>query len=383
MSNKTYDVAVIGGGFFGCEIALHFHERGYKTVIFEKESDLFKRASFINQARVHNGYHYPRSLLTALRSRVNYPAFVRDYREAIYDSFKQYYAVANQPSKVTAVQYRRFCERIGAPLSEAPADIRKLFNSDLIEEVFETEECAFDGNKLRDLTKKKLKKSKIEVRLGTEVELIKSAGKEGILVRFKTGGQEGTLEANSVLNCTYSQINVLNARSGLPTIPLKHELTETVLVKVPRQIEDIGITVMCGSFFSTMPFPARSCHSLTHVRYTPHETWYDKPGKQPKNAHAYLDGSNPRTSFSYMVSDAKRYLSVVSDFKYIESLWEVKTVLPQSEHSDSRPILFVTDHGIKGYICIMGGKIDNIYDALDELDVYYDSKKKNGKKKAH
>ena len=30
------------------------------------DADLMQRASYANQARVHNGYHYPRSLLTAL-----------------------------------------------------------------------------------------------------------------------------------------------------------------------------------------------------------------------------------------------------------------------------------------------------------------------------
>src|SRR5262245_4941938 len=94
------DVAVIGGGFYGCAIAAHLRRRLPRVVLFEKEADLLQRASLRNQARVHNGYHYPRSLLTALRSHVNFARFVRDYRDCIDDRFDKYYAVARHLSKV-------------------------------------------------------------------------------------------------------------------------------------------------------------------------------------------------------------------------------------------------------------------------------------------
>lgn len=43
-----------------------------RILIIEKDCDLMQRASYGNQAKVHNGYHYPRSILTARRSRVNF-----------------------------------------------------------------------------------------------------------------------------------------------------------------------------------------------------------------------------------------------------------------------------------------------------------------------
>ena len=89
-----YDAIIIGGGFFGCTLALHLHRKyKLKVVILERDRDLLQRASFANQARVHNGYHYPRSILTALRSRVNFPRFVSDYTDCVADSFDAYYAV--------------------------------------------------------------------------------------------------------------------------------------------------------------------------------------------------------------------------------------------------------------------------------------------------
>ena len=53
---------------------------------------------------------------------------------------------------------------------------------------------------------------------------------------------------------------------------------------------------------------------------------------------------------------------------YVESLYEIKTVLTKNEQDDGRPILFKQNHGIQNFTCIMGGKIDNIYDVLETID---------------
>ena len=77
----------------------------------------------------------------------------------------------------------------------------------------------------------------------------------------------------------------------------------------------------------------------------------------------------PRVSnYPHMIRDAQRYLPSLRDCRYVDSIWEVKTVLPRSEVDDSRPILFAKDHGLKNLICILGGKIDNIYDMLDAIE---------------
>ena len=55
-------IVIIGGGFFGMYIAEYFARQGKKVLLCEKEADFMQRASYANQARVHNGYHYPRSI---------------------------------------------------------------------------------------------------------------------------------------------------------------------------------------------------------------------------------------------------------------------------------------------------------------------------------
>jgi len=366
MKRERYDVAVVGGGFFGASLAAYLAGRGASVVLLERGGELMQRASYVNQARVHNGYHYPRSILTALRSRVNFPRFVRDFEPCIVSSFEKYYAVPRNFSKVSARQFQLFMERVGAPIRAAPDRVRSLFNADLIEDVFLVTEYAFDAVILADLARRRMEETGVEVALSTRVVRLAAAAGDRIDVAWQADGREGVLNAGRVLNCTYSQINELLLASGLPPIPLKHELTEMALIEVPEELQSLGITVMCGPFFSAMPFPPRRLHTLSHVRYTPHCSWHDARGGY-RNAYDYFAGAEKRTHFPHMVRDAMRYLPALGRARYEDSLWEVKTVLPQSEVDDSRPILFKKDHGLKNLFCIMGGKIDNIYDAIDEF----------------
>ena len=102
---KNYDAIVIGGGFYGCMIALFLKEHFSNVLLLEKEKDLLTKASYNNQARVHNGYHYPLSFLTALRSHLNYERFIKDFQSAITDTHLMTYAVATNTSKVTTNQF--------------------------------------------------------------------------------------------------------------------------------------------------------------------------------------------------------------------------------------------------------------------------------------
>src|SRR5262245_37970791 len=136
---------VIGGGFFGCELAIRLAHHFERVDLLEAGTRLLGRASYHNQARVHAGYHYPRSLLTALRSRINYSRFKTDYAECVIDEFTKYYAVARRLSKVTAAQFSAFCARIGAPCRPISARARCLFDDEAVEAAFAVEECAFDA----------------------------------------------------------------------------------------------------------------------------------------------------------------------------------------------------------------------------------------------
>ena len=130
--SSSYGAVVIGGGFYGARLALTLRRRGLRVLLVEREATLLARASTRNQARVHNGYHYPRSILTSLRSRLNYRRFLDEYRDCVHAA-THYYAVARGMSKVSAGQFVEFCKRIEAPLAQAPPRVTKLFDASRID----------------------------------------------------------------------------------------------------------------------------------------------------------------------------------------------------------------------------------------------------------
>lgn len=359
-----YDAIVIGGGFYGVTIAIYLaRERSFSRVLLiECENDLLTRASYNNQARVHNGYHYPRSFTTAFRSRVNFPRFLLDYPGAVKYDFTKLYAIGRRNSKVTAKQFMRFCREIGAKLEPVPDSCKKLFEERLIEEIFLVEEYAFDARSLRDNAKYELAVCNVEVSYGTCAKRIYVSDVGGINVEC-----EGSLgfSARYVFNCTYSGLNQFEGDFTRIRVGLKHEITEMALLAVPPVLKDLGITVMDGPFFSMMPFPARGLHTLSHVRYTPHINWVDQAGK---DVYRRLESYDRQSRSERMLRDVARYMPAILDSKYVESLFEIKTVLVKNEGDDGRPILFEKHEAMPNCYSILGGKIDNIYDVLEKLD---------------
>jgi glycine/D-amino acid oxidase-like deaminating enzyme len=360
------DAVVIGGGFYGAAISIYLaKQRGFsKVVLIEREHQLLMRASYNNQARVHNGYHYPRSFTTAYRSRVNSPRFIRDYPEAIKQDFTKLYAIARNNSKINAKQFEHFCREIGAKLKPAEKSLSNLFEPRLIEQVFLVEEYAFDSTQLMRRVKLELDEAGVEIRLNTSATGINKA-KDSLTVTCTEKSIHTELNARFVFNCAYSGLNQLQGDFPGTKVKLKHEITEMALILPPPALRDLGITVMDGPFFSMMPFPALNLHTLSHVRYTPHLQWADDANLDPYQKLCKYDHS---TRVNRMIRDTARYMPSILEAQYIDSIFETKTILIKNEGDDGRPILFEQHPELPRCYSILGGKIDNIYDVIKKLD---------------
>jgi glycine/D-amino acid oxidase-like deaminating enzyme len=305
--------------------------------------------------------------MTAARSAFHYPRFILEFQDCIEDRFEAVYAIARQQSHVTAYQFLQFCRRIGAPVRQAPRAIRQLFRQEMIEDVFSVREHAFNAVKLRDRLRWRLEEAGVHTFLTTEADRIARDPAGQLRIRLSNALE---ISCRGVFNCAYSQINRLLANSGVAPLPLKHEITELALIEPPEPIRHLGVTVMDGPFFSTMPFPALGLHTLSHVRYTPHESWREP--ETVRDSHGYLADRRPEPKYPFMLKDAQRYLPCISGARYVRSLFEVKTVLIENEVDDGRPILFRRHPELGNVVTIMGGKIDNIYDVLAMLNKLYD-----------
>lgn len=344
------DAIILGGGFFGCHIALALREQGFERVrLIEREPGLMRRASFVNQARVHNGYHYPRSMPTAVSSRRSFTRFVEEHAFAVVPEVEMFYGVARN-SRVTAGQFSRFCDEIGAPCRESRRALNDMFDPALIETCFAVQEIAFDASLLAQDLVGRLARAHVDCRLGTAARI---DGWDTRAVRLAT--DEGAVQARYVFNCTYANLDDVGVRVRNR---IKKEFAEISLITPPREMRGRAVTVIDGPFFSSMPFPALDCYSLTHVRYTPHRSWTE-PGEGGMNFAG--------TRHEAMLRDTARYMPCMSRAAYLGSLYELKAILMRSEDSDSRPIVFERSPDTDRVYSVLGSKIDNIYDVLDTL----------------
>jgi len=370
--NKSYDKIIIGAGLYGMYAAKKCSEKGEKILVIERDSAPFKRATYINQARVHMGYHYPRSLSTALKSAGYFRQFLEDYSFCIHKSFNQVYATSADFSWTNRAQFISFCEAAGIYCKEVP--VSEYFNEKMCDGAYLTEEYTYDAFILRDYF--------IDYFKGcNNVDFIYDANIESILKNgsnFAISVNGNKYETTYVLNATYASVNqIINLTENIEKehFKIKYELCEIILCKPSDRLRDVGITVMDGPFFSIMPFGKTGYHSLTSVTFTPHVTSYDQvPSfacqKGTECSPEHLLNCNdcphkPVSAWPYMSHLANKYLKSEYGYEYAGSLFSMKPILKSSEVDDSRPTAIKILSRDPMFISVLSGKINTVYD-LDE-----------------
>lgn len=360
---KTVDYVVIGGGFYGCCLALFLRSVSPSVTLVEAGDTIMTRASRINQARLHSGFHYPRSMMTALKSQKLCHRFALDFPDAILSDFQMLYAIARHRSKISAGRFRKMFDNMRATISPATPGEEALFDDSRIEAVFRVQEHAFDYSVLANLLGARLAENDIDVRLSTKVLRIGDDLSASHAVVHLCDGSE--ILAKQVFNVTYSQMNHLLQNSKLPLAHLKHEVTELVLIEPPEEVRNYAVTVMDGHFFSLMPYPAARKYSLTHVKYTPHMSWIDQ--LMPISPYEALEIVPKESRAKHMILDAARYMPCIGRVRGEHSIFGVKTVLAKNENDDGRPILIHEQPSGGRVTSVLGSKIDNIYDLFSHL----------------
>lgn len=369
----NYDKIIIGGGLYGLYAARFCGRKGEKVLVLEKDATLFRRATTINQARVHMGYHYPRSISTALRSAGYFQRFVEDFPAAVVAYFEQVYATSSHFSWTSAPEFRRFCDAAGIRCDDVSPD--KYFKPGQCDGAYLTTEYAYDAALLLRQMMDDLKPlTNVEIQLSAEVTAIQQQG-DNYAVTINGAKIE---TAPYVLNATYASVNEIMAKLDLPPFKIKYELCEIILCSVNPALKNVGITVMDGPFFSIMPFGCTGMHSLTSVTFTPHLTSYSAlptfscqansgGACTPENLANCNDcPARPKTAWPTMSQLARKYLRDEYEFEYKGSLFSMKPILKASEVDDSRPTLVRVLTQNPTFVSVLSGKINTVYD-LEEV----------------
>jgi hypothetical protein len=353
-------IIIIGGGFYGAYLAAFLGKNGNEVLIIEKENEILTKASSNNQTRVHNGYHYPRCSTTGLRSSILFPKFVEEFKSSIEDDFDKYYAIAKFSSKINSEAFESYCKKINVPLSPASTQIKSYFNNELVEKVYKAKEFTYNINMLRKTMMEKLVKTRVSIKCNEEVSSVKSINE---MMRVFTENGNSFYDADEVYNCTYANINSILKSSNIPTIDLEHEYTEMCLYTPPSDFSKIGITIMDGPFFSTLPSnQIEKAHIVHHVKYTPRLRWQEELNKADE-----INEIKKTSNWEMIKEDITRYIPALESSQFVKSIWQQKTILPNMDENDSRPILFKKDYHFKGLHCVLGSKISSVYDLVDKV----------------
>jgi len=367
------DRIIIGGGLYGLYAAQRCKALGERVLVLEKEDAVFKRATTINQARLHMGYHYPRSLSTAMRSAGYFERFVREFASCVVDDFTQIYATSAVWSWSDAARFTKFCRDAGIPCT--PTAPEPYFREGLVDGAFVTREYAYDAGLLGRRFLGELEDApNVCIRMGACV-----CGIEHTSRGYRITDTDGnTYTAPFVLNATYAGVNEILQLAGFRPFPIKYELCEIILVETSDALRTLGVTVMDGPFFSVMPYGRTGMHSLTAVSFTPHASsagilphFPCQRGTQctPDNLlNCDLCRNRPRTAWPYMSGMCRKYLKEDLRVGYVRSLFSMKPVLQASEVDDSRPTVVRADGEDGRFVSVLSGKINTVFDLDDVLD---------------
>lgn len=370
-----YDRIILGAGLYGLWSALYCGKRGEKVLVLEYDSAPFMRATYINQARVHMGYHYPRSYSTAVKSAGYFDRFCRDYGFCILEDFDQVYATSSHFSWTNAEQFERFCGAAGIRCDRIVPE--RYFKPGMCDGAFLTQEYTYDAQLLKEHLLEEIGRiPDIRICYRARISDIRPDG-QCYRIRLSDGTD---VSAPFVLNSTYASVNQILARLGFEPFKIKYELCEIILCEVSENLKHVGLTVMDGPFFSIMPFGKTGLHSLTSVTFTPHVTSYDTLPKfecqersggtcSPEQlGNCSQCAARPGSAWDYMGSLARKYMRDELEFKYVESLYSMKPILMASEMDDSRPTVIRKFSEGPTFVSVLSGKINTVYDLEEVLD---------------
>ena len=369
----SYDKIIIGAGLYGLYAALFCCRRGQKVLVLECDLAPFGRATFINQARIHQGYHYPRSMSTAMKSAGYFERFNQEFGFCVNREFDKVYATSRQYSWSDGKQFQEFCNAAGIPCEELHPE--RFFKAGMCDGAFLTREYTYDAMILKDYYLEELKRfSSVEIQYGVHIAAITKETNRYI-IRTEEAKEFRT---EFVFNASYAGINQILALAGYEEFAIKYELCEIILCDVNEKLGRYGFTVMDGPFFSIMPFGKTGLHSLTSVTFTPHTTSYEQlPAfacqtqsggycSMKRLGNCNICPAKPDTAFPYMANLARKYLKEEYGFKYKSSLYSMKPILMSSEIDDSRPTVIRTYSENPTFVSVLSGKVNTVYD-LDEV----------------
>lgn len=338
-------VAVMGGGIFGATCAIELADVADVT-LFERRAELLTETSNDSQQRHHSGFHYPRSYDSIAEIRAARAAFDELYAAAIDRSFPAYYCTSATGVEIPADRYLAACRSndLAFTVVDPPAGIVAPATVSLC---LATDEGVYDVACLRRIASERLASHpSIDARVRTAV-VSASLSTDGVKRLTVSGPGGTTVESfDYVVNATYAQRNMLARWFGFPLEPLRFDLYEHLLLRLP--IPQVSVTIMDGPFTSLTGTGRDHQFILSHIHDSVSRSVIPEDGLPP-------EWPMPVSNAANMLRHSSRYLPVLAEATDIRSRWVTRAVNAYARDFDARPTV-IADHGF-GCWSVLGGKI--------------------------
>jgi len=322
--------------------------------VLEAEDDVLLGASYVNQNRLHSGFHYPKSLDTALESIDAYESFEARFRAALRPH-ENYYAVVAGRSETTPEEYAHFLaglrdsRRLEYELLDEPPWILR---PEQVAATYRVYEPVIDMTAVRaDLKREAERAAGLAVRTGTRALGLACEGG-----RFTVQTAHGPLTAGAVVNTAYGNLNW----HGHPASPrLEVQLVEMVELRCDERIP--GITLVDGPFCAILPLGfSDSAYWFYSVNFGVHARVVSS-GTVEYREPFY-------SNWERMREQAARYFTFVDRLEKVRSWFTPRTFLsdPDVDRTKARPS--VVEELEPGLVQVLGGKLVTCLRAAVEVD---------------
>jgi len=232
-------IKVLGGGWYGCTIARGLAARGYQVELHDIADHLFAGASGANPARLHLGFHYPRSRLTRAHCQEHQGEFLKVFGHLTRCVPINIYAIAANESMVDFANY----------VQSLKGEVEFVTVYDPAEHGLQNVEGAVLTGERHVIIEQARKFFEEELRY---------------IVRLKSDQKPHDMddpEYDWTIDCTFCARDSANVDRYEPCL--------TVLLRGPTKK---AVTIMDGPFPSVYPWnEAEGLCSLTSAKWTPFE----------------------------------------------------------------------------------------------------------------
>lgn len=344
------EIFIIGGGIFGLTASIVLGEAGFKVTVIEKEFDLMKGASLVNQNRIHYGFHYPRSITTCQEALKGLNSFSQYFGKSINGNFEKYYAISKENSKVTSDEFYKFSKSLDLHIEEKWPD-QGILNWKKIDSCWITKEPIFDYHVLKSLAIERIVKCKnIQIFRNCKV-----TGLDGDKIILSNGYKK---KYGVLVNATYSDISEILNVVGINPMSGKFQLCVLPILKSKSSLANFGVTVMDGPFCSLMPKGfEKDFFILYHVIHSVNQEniGFTKGDWLP------IIGSPEHD----IINRSVEYFPILKKMSLYDSWITTRIVLPNQEIEDSRPTM-VIENSEKIYT-VFSGKLTTCVDSAKYL----------------